>query len=73
MTPGSARAWTEKNVVKDGSAAATAAARDDIGVILGKGSANQNGPGPQGARVDNSPHAGAMRHPQHGKGFTPDR
>jgi len=40
---------------------------DDIAKILGGLVANQHGPSPSGARVGNSPLAGAMRRRGHGR------
>src|ERR1700722_17889607 len=60
ITPGSARAWTEKETVAAGCRSATAAF-DGIGLILGKKMANRHVPGSYRARVGNSPDAGAMR------------
>src|SRR5215469_9292236 len=74
ITPGSARACREKKVVVAVSAAATVTAGDDIDGILGKRLANQHGPGPRRARVGNSPNAGAMCRPQHGRAvYAPPR
>src|SRR5438105_15061263 len=66
ITPGSARAWTEKQTQRgEASLSAWAAApngrEDDIAKILGGLGTNQHGPSPFRARVGNSLLAGTMR------------
>src|SRR2546423_14387099 len=66
MTPGSAAAWTEKENASearwrsapDSAAGAVSKSRDDIGEILGKMRAEQQGPSPGGGRGGNLPGGG---------------
>src|SRR5436190_5566769 len=71
MTPGSDLAWREKQVAEETPRSA-ATETDDISVILGIEMANHDGPSPCGARVANSPDAGAMRRSSHPPDVRPD-
>ena len=68
ITPGSARASTEKQAVAGRLLSATDAASCGMSVVLGGKAANSQSPNPRGARGRNSPIRPAMPHHQgHGK------